>query len=81
MYSNKFNDATRPIKQLRFKSENTQTIENKDTYSGVYNSTVIVKRGKKLKGQPVAPYRLQQVVTQNAYENVIPLKPTKFSYI
>ena len=48
----KFADTTRPIKQLRVKSDNTQIIEHKYSYTGTYSSTVIVKRGKKSRCHP-----------------------------
>ncbi|KAJ8872063.1 hypothetical protein PR048_025664, partial [Dryococelus australis] len=46
-YSKKFATETRPIKQLIFKAENTQTVQHRGTYNSAFRSTLLVKRQKK----------------------------------
>ena len=43
-YSKKFSAETRPIRQLIFKAENTQTVQHCDSYNGGFSSAVTLNK-------------------------------------
>lgn len=69
-YQPKFKAETRPIKQLIFRAENTQTVQHRDTYNGAFISTVVVKIQR--------PNHLQEVQLEKTYQGLIPLSKEKF---
>lgn len=90
-YTKTFATPTRPIKQMKFVATQTQTASHRDTYNGLYSSTVIVKKevqvdkatrskqtktaGKKKKAVPV---KLKVVEPVNLHQGPIPLKAEKY---
>lgn len=75
-YSKKFTAKTRPIKQIIFRAENTQTVQHRDTYTGAYSSTLIVKKTTRHLQQPL---HLQLAEPKNAYHGCIPLCQAKYN--
>lgn len=75
-YQTQFNVETRPIKQIIFRSENTQTVQHRNTYNGAFTSTVVVNGPKKNTNQ--RPCHLQEVQLEKAYSGPVPLSMEKF---
>lgn len=81
-YMKKFQAKTQKIRQLRIASDYPQIVEHRDTYSGAYVSTVILRKpGKKSTVQQnlSATQFLQAVHPENLYMGRIPLKKEKYN--
>jgi len=93
IYVKKFPAPVRPIREMKFVATQTQTVSHRDTYNGLYSSTVIVKKEKVLvdtsssskkkakrasKKKKTVPVKLKVVEPNNLHQEPIPLTSEKY---